>query len=235
MKISWLLALKIILVLVFFWVIGIVFLCLTGVKSGERILYFLLHDVFFHVFLVICVLGIASVILEKFYNKIKLSWLLELKIIPVLFWMIGIVFLCLVGVESREGIVYLLLHDVLFQVCLVICVLGMASVILERFYNNMIHKYFFAVFCGTACVLFLYITAQFLGFIQSYPKAMLMAFDELLILYVINLLLFCLVIFGIYGFCKKNIKMIVLGFFSAVLYIMLYIFAYVHIGWSFRY
>ena len=46
MKISWLLALKIILVLVFFWVIGIVFLCLTGVKSGERILYFLLCDVF---------------------------------------------------------------------------------------------------------------------------------------------------------------------------------------------
>ncbi|OCR03323.1 hypothetical protein BA184_09150 [Helicobacter pullorum] len=163
----------------------------------------------------------------------QFSWLLALKIILVLFWVVGIVFLWIAGIESKEGIIYLLLHDVLFQVCLVICVLGIASAILERFYHNVIYKYFFGVSCGIACALFLYITAQFLGIVQSFPKAVYMAFDKLLIHYVINLLLFCLIIFGIYGFCKKNMKMIVLGFFSTVLYIMLYIFFYGHIGWSF--
>ena len=37
----------------------------------------------------------------------KFSWLLALKIILVLFWVVGIVFLWIAGVESKESIIYL--------------------------------------------------------------------------------------------------------------------------------
>lgn len=36
----------------------------------------------------------------------KFSWLLALKIILILFWVVGIVFLWIAGVESKEGIIY---------------------------------------------------------------------------------------------------------------------------------
>lgn len=155
------------------------------------------------------------------------------KIFIILFWLISFGSLIAMGLDDHRGFVYLLLCKFIFQFFVIIGICGILSCILEKFYENIIYKYFMFSFALVACFFFLDITAQLCGIQKPFYKGIDVSFYGLLVIYFINILNIVWILFGIYGIFKNNMKIARLGFFASVSYIFLYILFYGQIVWKF--
>lgn len=160
----------------------------------------------------------------------KFTWLLAFKIFIALFWLVIIVLLLFAVINSSKGIVYYLFNDFMFQYFLLIGFLGLLSIALEKFYSNIIFKYFIFSFFLASCYCFLCITFEFMGVAKSNLKGIYLTFNSLLIHYCINCIFFCLSIFGIYNLFRNNVKFLYICF--TLLYLFMYIFFYGAVVWD---
>ena len=156
----------------------------------------------------------------------KLTWLLAFKVFIVLFWIGNLLLLIIAGLESRRGIMYLFLNDFMFDFFFIIGICGAFSLMLEKFYENIMFKYFILSFLLVSCYFFLFITLQFVGVAKSSLKGIYLSLNGLLIHYCINFIFFCLSVFGIYSLFRNNTKFLYICFLCTLLYLFMYVFFY---------